>query len=160
MAEHDSDREKREDRDDREPEEQHVPFDEDAAWAAIVAGYGDEPTDPPGSKPFKSVEDLALLESDTNDGTGDGRDEEPQAGQGDKGAKVKQTDEPKEDTPAKPAKPLGSSISFAPGVGPRDYSVPEPAEEDFDAADEGHFVPPSRRPCLPPTRPRSSPGSR
>ncbi|MFC8095065.1 hypothetical protein [Streptomyces sp. NPDC057301] len=143
MAEHDSDRERREDRDDREPEEQHVPFDEDAAWAGIVAGYGDEPQDPPGSKPYKSVEDLALPESDTNDETGGRRDEEPEAGQGDKGAKVKQTDEPKED---EPAKSLGSSISFAPGVGPRDYSVPEPAEDDFDADDEGHFVPPEPPP--------------
>lgn len=146
MAEHDSDRERREDRDDREPEEQHVPFDEDAAWAAIVAGYGDEPPDPPGSKPFKSVEDLALLEPDTNDATGARGDEQPQAGHGDKGAKVKQTDEPEEDKPAEPAQPLGSSISFAPGVGPRDYSVPEPAEEDFDADDEGHFVPPEPPP--------------
>jgi hypothetical protein len=143
VAEHDSDRERREDRDDREPEEQHVPFDEDAAWAAIVAGFGDEPPDPPGSKPYKSVEDLALPESDTNDETGGRRDEEPTAGQGDKGAKVKQTDEPKED---EPAKSLGSSISFAPGVGPRDYSVPEPAEDDFDADDEGHFVPPEPPP--------------
>src|SRR5919197_4304721 len=56
VAEHDSDRE------DREPEEQGVPFDEDAAWAAIVAGYGEEPKDPPGAKPFRSVEDLALPE--------------------------------------------------------------------------------------------------
>ena len=38
------------------------PLDEEAAWAAIVAGYGEEPADPPGAKPFKSVEDLALLE--------------------------------------------------------------------------------------------------
>lgn len=53
MAEHDAD---------REPQ----PIDEDAAWAAIVAGYGEEPADPPGAKPFKSVDDLALLESDRN----------------------------------------------------------------------------------------------
>ncbi|MFE0427657.1 hypothetical protein ACFW15_35935, partial [Streptomyces sp. NPDC058953] len=43
---------------DREPQ----PIDEEAAWAAIVAGYGTEPADPPGAKPFKSVEDLARLE--------------------------------------------------------------------------------------------------
>nr|WP_203613873.1 hypothetical protein [Streptomyces rochei] len=91
MAEHDSDRADREERggpEDREPERtaehregrEHpadrgsggpgdpvVPLDEDAAWAAIVAGYGDEPPDPPGAKPFKSVEDLALLEAETND---------------------------------------------------------------------------------------------
>ena len=39
MAEqHDADRDDR----DRDPQ----PIDEEAAWAAIVAGYGDEPTDP------------------------------------------------------------------------------------------------------------------
>ncbi|MDQ0602468.1 hypothetical protein QF037_006813 [Streptomyces canus] len=119
MAEHDSDRE------DREPDEQGVPFDEAAAWAAIVAGYGEEPKDPPGAKPFKSVEDLALLEPETN------------------------SEEPKEDEkPEKPAsaKPLGSSVAFAPGVGPRDYTAPEPVEEDFDEDDEGHFVPPEPPP--------------
>ena len=48
MAEHDSDREP----DEKEPppgEEQGPSFDEDAAWAAIVAGYGEEPPDPPGA---------------------------------------------------------------------------------------------------------------
>ncbi|MFG2333784.1 hypothetical protein ACGFMM_29800 [Streptomyces sp. NPDC048604] len=40
----------------REPQ----PIDEEAAWAAIVAGYGEEPADPPGAKPFRPVEDLAL----------------------------------------------------------------------------------------------------
>ncbi|MFI1566014.1 hypothetical protein ACH4ZX_23660 [Streptomyces sp. NPDC020490] len=118
MAEHDSDRE------DREPEEQGVPFDEEAAWAAIVAGYGDEPPDPPGTKPFKSVEDLALLETVTNDGDG-----------GD--------DPPKKD---EPAKPLGASVAFAPGVGPRDQAVPEASDDDFDEDDEDHFVPPEPPP--------------
>ncbi|MDF3147344.1 MULTISPECIES: hypothetical protein [unclassified Streptomyces] len=153
MAEHDSDRERREDSEDREPEEQHVPFDEDAAWAAIVAGYGEEPTDPPGSKPFKSIEDLALLESDTNDGASGGTDGEPKGDKGGgKGEKAKQADEPEEDRGDKPVKPLGSSVSFAPGVGPRDYSVPEPSEDDFDVDDEGHFVPPEPPP-LPPADP-------
>lgn len=141
MAEHDSDREDRENRDERdgpegregrEPEEQSVPFDEAAAWAAIVAGYGEEPADPPGAKPFKSVEDLALLEVETND-------EDAGAESGGEPAQ-----EPGEEK--KPAKPLGSSVAFAPGVGPRDYSAPEPAEEDFDGSDEGHFVPPEPPP--------------
>ncbi|MER5943472.1 hypothetical protein ABT121_39985 [Streptomyces sp. NPDC001928] len=140
MAEHGSDREKRED---SEPEEQHVPFDEDAAWAAIVEGFGDEPPDPPGSKPFKSVEDLALPETDENTGAGGGTDTEPKGDKAEAGPPDKKADEPGED---KPSKPLGSSISFAPGVGPRDYSLPEPAEEDFDADDEGHFVPPEPPP--------------
>ncbi|MCI3270312.1 hypothetical protein [Streptomyces cylindrosporus] len=117
MAEHGSDRE------DREPEEQGVPFDEDAAWAAIVAGYGEEPKDPPGTKPFKSVEDLALLEPETNDAP---------------------AETPKKEE--KPAKPLGGSVSFAPGVGPRDYTAAEPSEGDFEEDDEGHFVPPEPPP--------------
>jgi hypothetical protein len=162
VAEHDSEREDREDREDPEgrghredrdgleirarrehreepekpekPEEQSVPFDEEAAWAAIVAGYGEEPADPPGAKPFKSVEDLALLEAETND--------EGAAGSG----PAEDSGEPEE---KKPVKPLGSSVSFAPGVGPRDYSPPEPSEADFGDGDEGHFVPPEPPP-LPP----------
>ncbi|MET8632243.1 hypothetical protein ACWEQ2_26115 [Streptomyces sp. NPDC004096] len=128
MAEHDSDRE------DREPDEKGVPFDEDAAWAAIVAGYGEEPADPPGSKPYKPIEDLALpaMEPDGEDGEQDGEKGE---GDGDQG----------EGRDA-PARPLGSSISFAPGVGPRDYTPREPSEDDFDDDDEGHFVPPEPPP--------------
>ncbi|WP_369196172.1 hypothetical protein [Streptomyces djakartensis] len=133
MAENDSDREG------REPDEKGVPFDEDAAWAAIVAGYGEEPPDPPGAKPFKPVEDLALLEAGTND---DRVETAGAAGESVKPAEPEETDRPAE----KPVKPLGGSVSFAPGVGPRDYSAPEPAEEDFDEDDEGHFVPPEPPP--------------
>ncbi|MFE0402164.1 hypothetical protein ACWD6Q_07850 [Streptomyces nigra] len=141
MAEHDSgsDRDRREE---GEPEEQQVPFDEDAAWAAIVAGYGEEPTDPPGAKPFKSVEDLALLESGTNDPVGGAADAEPKAERSEPGDTAVK-DDGGEDAPVRP---LGGSVQFAPGVGPRDYSVPEPSEEDFDADDEGHFVPPEPPP--------------
>nr|WSZ17816.1 hypothetical protein OH837_33105 [Streptomyces canus] len=130
MAEHDSDRE------DREPDEQGVPFDEEAAWAAIVAGYGEEPKDPPGTKPFKSVEDLALLETETND--------EPTTTETQPTKDGAKKDAPKQDE--NPAKPLGGSVAFAPGVGPRDYSAPEPSEEDFEDDDEGHFVPPEPPP--------------
>nr|WP_307835290.1 hypothetical protein [Streptomyces adelaidensis] len=114
-----------------------MPFDEDAAWQAIVAGFGTEPPDPPGAKPFKSVEDLALPEPEPEENTD--KPSGPAAG------------------PASP-KPLGSSVAFAPGVGsgPRDYSVPEPVGEDPDKGDEdsdddhddgeGHFVPPEPPP--------------
>ncbi|WP_406353091.1 hypothetical protein OHB56_11720 [Streptomyces sp. NBC_01635] len=156
MAEHDSDREDREGREDQEAREarearagrgrdgsgpehqdQDVPFDEDAAWKAIVAGYGDEPPDPSGAKPFKSVEDLALLESDTNTNT-DTRTEAA-----DDGAPAEAPTRAGD----KPVKPLGGSVAFAPGVGgPRDYSVSEPSENDFDDGDEGHFVPPEPPP--------------
>ncbi|MGI5425260.1 hypothetical protein [Streptomyces sp. CA-179760] len=141
MAEHDSDRE------DREPDEQGVPFDEEAAWAAIVAAYGEEPPDPPGAKPYKSIEDLALLETGTND------DRVDTAGASGEAAKPAEPEGPevkgagdKPPTSATPATPLGGSVSFAPGVGPRDYSAPEPAEDDFDEDDEGHFVPPEPPP--------------
>ncbi|MDX2596684.1 MULTISPECIES: hypothetical protein [Streptomyces] len=119
MAEHDSDRE------DREPDEKGVPFDEDAAWRAIVAGYGQEPPDPPGARPFKPVEDLALLEKDPLPEGPERTD-----GSGEPG----------------PARPLGSSVSFAPGVGPRDHRAAEPSDDDFDEDDEGHFVPPEPPP--------------
>ncbi|WP_346010599.1 hypothetical protein [Streptomyces sp. SID5910] len=158
MTEHDSDREDREERGEREevrdverdrerdveregregpgpaeeraPEEQGVPFDEDAAWAAIVAGYGEEPPDPPGAKPFKSVEDLALLEPETNEAPA-----EPETND----------DGPEPERPAS-ARPLGSSVAFAPGVGPRDHSLAEPSEGDLGDSDEGHFVPPEPPP--------------
>ncbi|MGW2176977.1 hypothetical protein ACWCXX_02565 [Streptomyces sp. NPDC001732] len=103
-------------------------LDEDAAWKAIVAGYGEEPPDPPGAKPFRSVEDLALLEDDRPDVL------DPDKGLGKK-------------SPKPPEKPLGSSVVFAPGVGgPRDYEVAEPKDDDLDESDEGHFVPPEPPP--------------
>ncbi|MEU1848915.1 hypothetical protein ABZ499_06385 [Streptomyces sp. NPDC019990] len=136
MAEHDSDREG------REPDEKGVPFDEEAAWAAIVAGYGEEPPDPPGAKPFKSVEDLALLESETNDDRVDTTGAAGEAAKPEEAARAEEAEGPA----GKPAVPLGGSVSFAPGVGPRDYSVAEPAEDDFDESDEGHFVPPEPPP--------------
>ncbi|RSS42906.1 hypothetical protein EF912_30195 [Streptomyces sp. WAC07061] len=40
------------------------PLDEEAAWAAIVAGYGQEPPDPPGARPFRPIENLMLPEED------------------------------------------------------------------------------------------------
>ncbi|WP_327684698.1 hypothetical protein [Streptomyces sp. NBC_00467] len=113
---------------DREPQ----PIDEEAAWAAIVAGYGDEPVDPPGAKPFKSVDDLALLESEVN--------ETPKA------AKAEREPDPDPDADADQPT-LGSSVTFAPGVGgPRDYGLAEAKEDDLDESDEGHFVPPEPPP--------------
>ncbi|MFI9624315.1 hypothetical protein [Streptomyces sp. NPDC052042] len=103
-------------------------LDEDAAWQAIVAGYGEEPPDPPGARPFRSVEDLAGLEDDRS-GVLDP----------DKGIDKKAT--------RPPQRPLGSSIVFAPGVGgPRDYELAKPKDDDFDDTDEGHFVPPEPPP--------------
>ncbi|MFJ9561661.1 hypothetical protein ACIRQQ_16670 [Streptomyces fuscichromogenes] len=132
MAEHDSDRE------DREPDERGVPFDEAAAWAAIVAGYGEEPPDPPGTKPYKPVQDLALPATDEDE---DDDEQEADAGTEAAGTGAGAAEE------QRPVRPLGSSVSFAPGVGgPRDYTAAEPSEDDFDEDDEGHFVPPEPPP--------------
>ncbi|THC53900.1 hypothetical protein [Streptomyces sp. A1499] len=164
MAEHEADREKSREEpeesrpprggaspdgktppDGRTPLDGGVPIDEEAAWQAIVAGYGEEPADPPGAKPFKSVEDLALLEPESNGPApvrpGPGKDPAEPGVKPDPRAKAEPTAEPGAD------KPLGSSVSFAPGVGgPRDHTAPEPSEDDFDAGDEGHFVPPEPPP--------------
>ncbi|MFI0963545.1 hypothetical protein ACH4S8_19355 [Streptomyces sp. NPDC021080] len=133
-------------------DEQSVPFDEEAAWKSIVEGYGEEPPDPPGSRPFRPIEDLALPEpgpdtgsgtGDGSGGTGDGTDE------GDDSPAPEAGSEPEASSGDLPSvvKPLGSSIRFAPGVGgPRDYRVAEPSEDDFDEDDEGHFVPPEPPP--------------
>ncbi|MER6436537.1 hypothetical protein ABT275_09300 [Streptomyces sp. NPDC001185] len=139
---------------------QGVPFDEEAAWKAIVEGYGEEPKDPPGAKPFKSVEDLALLGPETNgtptgrgDGGGDKAEPRDKGDGSDAGttggtdpARGADGDDERGDRPSA-AQALGSSVSFAPGVGgPRDYRAAEPAEDDFDEDDEGHFVPPEPPP--------------
>uniref|UniRef100_A0AAU2VAK8 DUF308 domain-containing protein n=1 Tax=Streptomyces sp. NBC_00003 TaxID=2903608 RepID=A0AAU2VAK8_9ACTN len=132
MAEHDAD---------REPQ----PIDEEAAWAAIVAGYGEEPADPPGARPYRSVEDLALIEDEPDEsGTGDERDRSDAAPEADK-SPDKGLDKGAGKGTDKPA--LGSSVVFAPGVGgPRDFTTAEPSGDDLDASDEGHFVPPEPPP--------------
>ncbi|MGW7379351.1 hypothetical protein [Streptomyces sp. NPDC054794] len=141
MAEHDSDRE------DREPDEKGVPFDEEAAWAAIVAGYGAEPPDPPGARPYRPVEDLVLPETDTTEDGADAKGATDDKGATDgKDAPDGKDAADGKDPKGEPAGPLGSSVSFAPGVGPRDYTAPEPSDDDFDEDDEGHFVPPEPPP--------------
>lgn len=111
------------------------PLDEEAAWAAIVAGYGQEPADPPGARPFRPIENLLLPEEDVK----------PAAGP------VPPADPAGPASPASPEPPpaaLGSSVVFAPGVGgaigpgPRDHSLADPDESPETAKDEGHFVPP------------------
>ncbi|MER6996240.1 hypothetical protein [Streptomyces sp. NPDC000410] len=154
-ADHDADRERDQDQDqDRDRERTPQPIDEEAAWAAIVAAYGEEPADPPGAKPFKSVEDLAGLEKPVNDasrkggkdGSDDASDDAPDVSGESDGSDASDKEEP---PGASSRKPLGSSIVFAPGVGgggPRDYEVAEASDDDFDESDEGHFVPPEPPP--------------
>ncbi|MEV7614485.1 hypothetical protein [Streptomyces sp. NPDC089799] len=125
------------------------PLDEEAAWAAIVAGYGEEPPDPPGARPFKPIEDLLLPEEDVlpespaaspKKDAGASTDKDP-------GKKDPGKDQGKKDQDT--GGPLGSSVVFAPGVGgagPRDHSLATPSDGDLDASDEGHFVPPEPPP--------------
>ncbi|MEV7276576.1 hypothetical protein [Streptomyces sp. NPDC093111] len=146
----------------REPQ----PIDEEAAWAAIVAGYGEEPVDPPGTRPFRPVEDLALPPMPEDGGAAVKPDKFRKPAAGEEGAEgAEGTEEHADDTDGggggsegagRPA--LGSSIVFAPGVsvGPRDYSVADPDEapeggkgkgrKGADDSDEGHFVPPEPPP--------------
>ncbi|MFF5489229.1 hypothetical protein [Streptomyces virginiae] len=121
------------------------PLDEEAAWAAIVAGYGQEPPDPPGARPFRPIENLLLPEEDV-------KPLPPESGPDPKAdPKADPKPDPKPDAETGPPAVLGSSVVFAPGVGmagPRDHSPAEPKDDDLTPAEEGHFVPPE--PELPP----------
>ncbi|MCR8579024.1 hypothetical protein [Streptomyces sp. Isolate_219] len=125
----------------RSPRDPRDPLDEEAAWAEIVAGYGEQPSFPAGDgdggdgtagasgsaakDPTDATdgkpEAAAPSEAAGKDGTGDG------SGTGDA------------------ARP-GSFVVFAPGVGPRDWSAAKPSDDDFDETDEGHFTPPEPPP--------------
>ncbi|WP_171171186.1 hypothetical protein [Streptomyces sp. I05A-00742] len=95
------------------------PLDEDAAWAELVAAYGEQPDPEKGRWPATG---------------GDGAPAPP----ADEAPPAPETPRP----PALPDRP-GSFIVYAPGVGPRDAPLPDPADEDDD---EGHFVPPEPPP--------------
>ncbi|MFD7560240.1 hypothetical protein [Streptomyces sp. NPDC059533] len=114
------------------------PLDEEAAWAAIVAGYGQEPPDPPGARPFRPIENLLLPEEDV-------KPLPPGAAGAEAGSEADSEPEAEEPEPPAAAAPtLGGSVVFAPGVGgmvgPRDHSLAEPKDGKDD--DEGHFVQP------------------
>ncbi|MFD3542350.1 hypothetical protein ACFWUQ_23070 [Streptomyces sp. NPDC058662] len=122
------------------------PLDEEAAWAAIVAGYGQEPPDPPGSRPFRPIENLLLPEEDVKPLPPEPAAEPERAAEPEPAVEP----EPERGPAAEPPRALGGSVVFAPGVGagPRDHSLAEPGDDDLTAAEEGHFVPPE--PELPP----------
>jgi hypothetical protein len=124
------------------------PVDEDAAWAAIVAAYGEEPADPDRS----SHEDKGEGKGEDKDRGEDSdrgdqaEDKDDHRGDGDKGG-----DDGGDEGRDKPGlwkdRPLGSSVTvLSAGAGPRDWSPTEPSEGDFDETDEGHFVPPEPPP--------------
>ncbi len=121
------------------------PLDEEAAWAAIVAGYGQEPPDPPGARPFKPIENLLLPEEDVKPLPPEPEPEPKAESKAEPKAESKPEPKPEPEPNPEPPAALGSSVVFAPGVGagagtgvgtgPRDHSLAE-------SADEGHFVPP------------------
>ncbi|MER6311106.1 hypothetical protein [Streptomyces sp. NPDC001657] len=104
----------------RSPRDPRDPLDEEAAWAEIVAGYGDQPSFP--------ADDEAPAKRPDEDGGAKDR----KGGPGDPGKAG--TDRP------------GSFVVYAPGVGPRDWAAAEPSDDDFDETDEGHFTPPEPPP--------------
>ncbi|MGV9853267.1 hypothetical protein ACWDWU_31570 [Streptomyces sp. NPDC003442] len=127
--------------------------DDDAAFAAIVAAYGEEPEDPPGAERWPAAENLDEDRDQDQDrrsaadGDTDADADADRSGDGEAatGGLTK---------PDKTGKP-GGFIVYAPGVGPRDWDPEEPSEDDFDETDEGHFVPPE-----PPPLPESDTTSR
>jgi hypothetical protein len=120
--------------------------DDDAAFAEIVAAYGAEPPDPPGAEPWPAAENLTGP-TDLAEATAD-RGETADSGERDDEGKAEEAaGESATGGLAKPDKPLGSFIVYAPGIGPRDWETAEPSDdEDFDETDEGHFVPPEPPP--------------
>ncbi|WP_376772518.1 hypothetical protein [Streptomyces zagrosensis] len=133
---------------------------DDDAWAEIVAAYGEEPPDPPGVAPWSAADgraesmmdgsgrEIAPGKPDKTLGTAD--DATPTRRAGADGSEGRGPDTDPDDSQARPAVPVGSSVVFAPGVGPRDWRPAEPSDNDLDATDEGHFVPPE-----PPPLPRA-----
>ncbi|MGK5544699.1 hypothetical protein ACSNOH_08205 [Streptomyces sp. URMC 127] len=107
-------------------DESRDPLDEDAAWAELVASYGEQPDPEKGRWPATG-DDAAPAEGGE---TGAGKDAPPAP------------------SPSR-EEPPGSFIVYAPGVGPRDWSTPETPDDEAveaDADDEGHFVPPEPPP--------------
>ncbi|MFF4225265.1 hypothetical protein ACFYZH_20725 [Streptomyces abikoensis] len=122
MAEPDANRDRDDSRD---------PLDEDRAWAELVAAYGEQPDPEKGRWPATGDLDEA-------------KDAAPEPARPESAPEEKPP-------PAAPERP-GGSVVFAPGIGPRDWTMPEPEPGPTDtgagapAADEGHFVPPEPPP--------------
>ncbi|MGW7024659.1 hypothetical protein ACWGGS_35665 [Streptomyces decoyicus] len=139
----------------RSPRDPRDPLDEEAAWAEIVAGYGDQPSfaagdgdgkaAPAGSDGKKDTEQDKAGDGTAGTGTvGDSKAGDSTAGDSTAGDS-KAGDSKAGDSKDEPARP-GSFVVFAPGVGPRNWSAAEASDDDFDETDEGHFTPPEPPP--------------
>ncbi|WP_030664582.1 hypothetical protein [Streptomyces rimosus] len=159
----------------RSPRDPRDPLDEEAAWAEIVAGYGEAPAFPDEDGPVSSTDrgsadgpsgdrtagpgtdraDRGRTNEDRPDGAAPAGGKPPEkAGPGradgdDSGLTVEERPR-SEPSPGAPGRPggdsVGSFVVFAPGVGPRDWSAKEASDDDFDGTDEGHFEPPEPPP--------------
>jgi hypothetical protein len=134
-----------------------LPPDEEAAWAEIVAAYGevpdiDLPDDPVRSGDRPGPDDGAgggprdglRPDDDGPDGAGgdaDGAREDDTGGREPDGDTLTRPDDDRDRGPADGGEPPVRSVTvYAAGTGPRDWNA---AEEDED---EGHFVPPEPPP--------------
>jgi hypothetical protein len=144
----------------RDPErgEGRDPIDEEAAWAEIVAGYGEEPADPPGVWPRADQLDL----TDTVDRVPpDQENPDGPVGRDSRDARDFPDVPNLPDLPSLPDLPAvhRPAEGESPGAGPVDEGGEpgEPGEatgpasgpRDWEAAedeDEGHFVPPEPPP--------------
>ncbi|WP_327689527.1 hypothetical protein [Streptomyces tubercidicus] len=118
----------------RSPRDPRDPLDEEAAWAEIVAGYGEQPSFPVGD----------------GDGDGDGaagKPAKPEAAAPSETGTAEKDGTGAGDGPGDTPRP-GSFVVFAPGVGagPRSWSPAEASDDDLDETDEGHFTPPEPPP--------------
>ncbi|MGY5129988.1 hypothetical protein [Streptomyces nigrescens] len=125
----------------RSPRDPRDPLDEEAAWAEIVAGYGEQPSFPAGDG--DGGDGTAGAAGPAAAATKDGTDGKPEAAApSDTAGKDGQDDGAGTGDAPRP----GSFVVFAPGVGPRDWSAGKPSDDDFDETDEGHFTPPEPPP--------------
>jgi hypothetical protein len=112
--------------DEREPT---LPADEEAAWAQIVAGYGEQPDDAPDEEQLAEPG----REQDTEGSAADGDDARdaggPEPGDGNADGDVR----------AAADRPARSFTVYSAGTGPRDWQASDDPEED-------HFTPPEPPP--------------
>ncbi|WP_432002029.1 hypothetical protein [Streptomyces sioyaensis] len=136
----------------RSPRDPRDPLDEEAAWAEIVAGYGEQPAFPTVGGPPASPAEDGDGEGDSTGGTP--AQDEADASQDEAAAKDGAaaggtgsgsgtgSGDPLTGGGSRP----GSFVVYAPGVGPRDWSAAKASDDDFDDSDEGHFTPPEPPP--------------
>ncbi|MFI2190121.1 hypothetical protein [Streptomyces sioyaensis] len=138
----------------RSPRDPRDPLDEEAAWAEIVAGYGEQPAFPGGDGPSASPAEDGDAERDGDDGKTPAKDEADASkdeaaakdGTAAGGTGTGTGSGPGSGDPLTGSSRPGSFVVYAPGVGPRDWSAAKASDDDFDDSDEGHFTPPEPPP--------------